>query len=36
MKAPLEWIREMTDINVSAHDFADKMTLSGSKSRGNH
>jgi len=31
MKAPLEWINEMTDINVSAHEFADKMTLSGSK-----
>lgn len=34
MKAPLEWIKEMTDINVSAHDFADKMTMSGSKVEG--
>jgi phenylalanyl-tRNA synthetase beta chain len=34
MKAPLEWINEMTDINVSAHEFADKMTLSGSKVEG--
>lgn len=34
MKAPLEWIKEMTDIDVSAHEFADRMTLSGSKVEG--
>lgn len=31
MKAPLEWINEMTNIDVTAHEFADRMTLSGSK-----
>lgn len=31
MKAPLSWIKEMTDINISPVDFADKMTMSGSK-----
>ncbi len=34
MKAPLEWIKEMADISVSAKEFADKMTLSGSKAEG--
>lgn len=34
MKAPLEWIKEFTNINVSAKEFADRMTLSGSKTEG--
>ncbi len=31
MKAPLEWLKEFTTINVSTKDFAEKMTISGSK-----
>lgn len=31
MKAPLEWLKDFTDIEVSAHDFCERMTLSGSK-----
>ncbi|MBR1797224.1 MAG: phenylalanine--tRNA ligase subunit beta [Clostridiales bacterium] len=31
MKAPIIWLKDFTDINVSAKELADKMTLSGSK-----
>jgi len=31
MKAPLEWLKDFTDINVATHDFCEMMTLSGSK-----
>ena len=31
MKAPLSWLKEYVDIDVSNKEFADKLTLSGSK-----
>lgn len=31
MKAPLEWLKEFTPIDVSDKEFADAMTISGSK-----
>ena len=31
MKAPLIWLKDFTDIDVSAKELADKMTLTGSK-----
>lgn len=34
MKAPLEWINEMTKIDLPVREFADRMTLSGSKVEG--
>ncbi len=34
MKAPLEWLKDFTDINVPTHDFCEMMTLSGSKVEG--
>jgi phenylalanyl-tRNA synthetase beta chain len=34
MKAPLEWLKDFTDIPVETHEFCEKMTLSGSKVEG--
>ena len=34
MKAPIDWLRDYVDINVSAKEFADAMTMSGSKVEG--
>jgi len=34
MKAPLEWLKDFTDINIPTHDFCEMMTLSGSKVEG--
>lgn len=31
MKAPLNWLKEYVDINVTPKEFADAMTMSGSK-----
>jgi phenylalanyl-tRNA synthetase beta chain len=31
MKAPLSWLKEYVDINVSSKEFAEAMTMSGSK-----
>ena len=31
MKAPVIWLKDFTDIDVSAKELADKMTLTGSK-----
>ena len=31
MLTPLKWLRDYVDINVSANEFADKMTMTGSK-----
>ena len=31
MTAPLIWLKDFTDIDVSAKELADKMTLTGSK-----
>lgn len=31
MKAPIGWLKDFTNIDVSAHELADKMTMSGSK-----
>ena len=31
MKAPINWLKDYTDINVSAKELADRMTMSGSK-----
>jgi len=31
MKAPLEWLKDFTKIDVPTHDFCEMMTLSGSK-----
>lgn len=32
MRVPLKWLRDFVDINVSATEFADMMTLTGTKS----
>lgn len=34
MKTPLKWLREYVDINVTPKDYADAMTMSGSKVEG--
>ncbi len=34
MKAPLKWLKDYVDINVTPKEFADAMTLSGSKVEG--
>ena len=34
MKAPLKWLKDYVDINVSPKEFSDAMTLSGSKVEG--
>ena len=34
MKAPVEWLKDFTDINVPTHEFCEMMTLSGSKVEG--
>ena len=34
MKAPVEWLKDFTDITVSTHEFCEMMTLSGSKVEG--
>lgn len=34
MKAPLNWLRDYVDINVSPEEYADAMTMSGSKVEG--
>ncbi len=34
MKAPMEWLKDFTDIPVETHDFCELMTLSGSKVEG--
>lgn len=34
MKAPLEWLKDFTEINAATHDFCEMMTLSGSKVEG--
>ena len=31
MKAPISWLKDYVDITVSAKEFADAMTMSGSK-----
>ena len=31
MKAPIGWLKDFTDIDVSPKELADAMTLSGSK-----
>ncbi|NLD49631.1 MAG: hypothetical protein GX660_20990, partial [Clostridiaceae bacterium] len=31
MKAPINWLKDYVDINVSSKEFADAMTMSGSK-----
>jgi phenylalanyl-tRNA synthetase beta chain len=34
MKAPLNWIKDYVDINVGVKEYADRMTMSGSKVEG--
>lgn len=34
MKAPLSWLRDYVDINVSPKEYADALTMSGSKIEG--
>src|ERR1035437_9049020 len=34
MKAPVEWLKDFTEITVSTHEFCEMMTLSGSKVEG--
>jgi len=34
MKLPLKWLKDYTDINVSAKEYSDALTLSGSKVEG--
>ncbi|HHV29271.1 phenylalanine--tRNA ligase subunit beta [Acetivibrio mesophilus] len=34
MKAPIDWLKDYVDINVSPKEFADAMTMSGSKVEG--
>jgi phenylalanyl-tRNA synthetase beta chain len=34
MKVPLNWLRDYVDINVSPREYADAMTMSGSKVEG--
>ncbi|MFZ5985996.1 MAG: phenylalanine--tRNA ligase subunit beta [Bacillota bacterium] len=34
MKAPINWLKDYVDINVTSKEFADAMTLSGSKVEG--
>ncbi len=34
MKLPLKWLKDYTDINVSPKEYADALTLSGSKVEG--
>lgn len=34
MKAPLKWLKDYVDINVTPKEFADAMTMSGSKVEG--
>ena len=34
MKAPINWLKDYVDINVSSKELADAMTLSGSKVEG--
>jgi phenylalanyl-tRNA synthetase beta chain len=34
MKAPLKWLKDYVDINVSPKEYADAMTMSGSKVEG--
>ena len=34
MQAPLKWLRDYVDINVNPKEFADAMTMSGSKVEG--
>jgi len=34
MKAPVEWLKDFTDIEVPTHEFCEMMTLSGSKVEG--
>jgi len=34
MKLPLKWLKDYTDINVSPKEYADAMTMSGSKVEG--
>ena len=31
MKAPISWLKDYVDIDVEVKEFADKMTMSGSK-----
>ena len=31
MKAPLEWLKDFTEIDIPTHDFCERMTISGSK-----
>ena len=34
MKAPISWLKDYVDIDVEVKEFADKMTMSGSKVEG--
>ena len=34
MKAPISWLKDYVDINLSVKEYADKMTMSGSKVEG--
>lgn len=34
MKAPIKWLKDYVDINLSVKEYADKMTMSGSKVEG--
>jgi len=34
MKAPIDWLKDYVDINVSTKELADAMTMSGSKVEG--
>jgi len=34
MKVPLSWLKDFVDIDVPAEEFADRMTMSGSKVEG--
>mgnify|MGYP001234947688 CR=1 FL=1 len=34
MKAPIKWLKDYVDINVSVKEYTDKMTMSGSKVEG--
>ena len=34
MKAPVEWLKDFTDIRVPIHDFCEMITVSGSKVEG--
>jgi len=34
MLAPIKWLKDFTDINVTPHEYAEAMTMSGSKVEG--